>query len=545
MNTKILFCFILSLSLCNIFITSTSVNKPHITSKELEFAKKHQKNITQDFINFEIDSTNEISCKAAQDFLEMKVLFRIPKEYLICSYDYFPFKIELKDAIMDTINRFSSYKNETVRITNKFLFAYDLMFLKYSNKAALKEKLISTRQSSYVVNPSAEILEYLDSLPTQDQIYNRDLFDNEEKKLLQEILGDFNNEDLISIVFDGVINYIKTKHPKLESYILPWISDKNLLKYSLALISLRSYTFDLNTYEKIQNQTLLYMQMGYKQQEKLRDIYSVEGYCFLPVLDLCNKKILEPQAEIITPEFIPSPNVLKVGFIKHFHKGEEVYFIESGKSNLSNDQILYSYGTYVENNPNSISYFNMTINKQNFTPHKNELCKTLQCFDFPLDNYFKDQKINEIEIIVPVQKDNLNQRVLTFMRLFNYPEDENKIEDHKILHRLSQGKALNYDSEIKALAKYREDIIKNTLNKSKFKIDDVLNSIQITENYYKNNPTLQSDKSIQYKYNVRENIMKVAREDKMTLINNVEKTQKEIINILGGQFVKIKEYFNQ
>jgi hypothetical protein len=39
--------------------------------------------------------------------------------------------------------------------------------------------------------------------------------------------------------------------------------------------------------------------------------------------------------------------------------------------------------------------------------------------------------------------------------------------------------------------------------------------------------------------------MKVAREDKMTLINNVEKTQNEIINILGGQFVKIKEYFNQ
>lgn len=545
MNTKILYCFIIYLSLCNFLIMSASVYKPHLTSKELQFANKHQKNITQDFINFEIDSNNEISCKAVQDFLEMKVLFRIPKEYLVCSYDYFPFKIELKDAIMDTIKRFSSYKNDSIRITNKFLFAYDLMFLKYQNKTALKEKLISTKQSSYVVNPSNESLEYIDSLPSRQEIYNRDLFDEVEKKLLQEILGDYNNEDLISIVFDGVLKYISTLHSKHEKYILPWISDKNLLKYSLALISLRSYSFDLATYEKIHNQTLLYMQMGYKQQDKLRDIYSVEGYCFFPILDLCNKKILEPQEEIVTPEFIPTPNFLKVGFMKNFHKGGEVYFIESGKSNLSNDQILYSYGAYVDNNPNSISYFNMTINKNNFTPHKNELCKSLQCFDFPLDNYFKDEKINQVEIIVPVHKNSLNQRLLTFMRLFSYPEDENKFDDSKILHKLSQGKALNFDSEILALAKYRQDIIKNTLNKSKINIEDILNSLHTTEDYLKNNPSLQSDKNINYKFNVREKIMKVAKEDKMILINNIENTQKEMIKILGGQFVKIKDYFNQ
>ncbi len=84
---------------CLIIINFTSftfslISKPHISIKELNFASKHKNHTIGDLINFEINPDGEISCKANQDIYEMKILFKISKDYLICSFDYFPYKIE-------------------------------------------------------------------------------------------------------------------------------------------------------------------------------------------------------------------------------------------------------------------------------------------------------------------------------------------------------------------------------------------------------------------------------------------------------------------
>ena len=78
--------------------------------------------------------------------------------------------------------------------------------------------------------------------------------------------------------------------------------------------------------------------MGYRQQEKLKDIYSIEGYCFVPIFDLCNKKI--SNSGKLSYEVSYTNKFIKIALPKSFKKGEEIYFTENYKVDLSNKELI-------------------------------------------------------------------------------------------------------------------------------------------------------------------------------------------------------------
>ncbi len=76
----------------------------------------------------------------------------------------------------------------------------------------------------------------------------------------------------------------------------------------------------------------------------------------------------------------------------------------------------------------------MTIDKTNYTPRKNVICNFLQCFDYPLDDYFKEEKLNEVDLLIPVKKNAISPRIMNFMRLFVLTEFDSNFDETQIFN---------------------------------------------------------------------------------------------------------------
>jgi hypothetical protein len=135
---------------------------------------------------------------------------------------------------------------------------------------------------------------------------------------------------------------------------------------------------------------------------------------------------------------------------------------------------LLNNGFIVNNNPYSISYLPIKINKLGFTPEKNDVCNMVGCFDFSMDSYFKDYKVDAVNLVSPIEKNEINERVLNFIRLFVLPNEEVKKSGLDVTNLLLSGQSINFENEIKALAKYRNDII-DGLSSSKLKLVFIIN----------------------------------------------------------------------
>lgn len=126
----------------------------------------------------------------------------------------FPFKFELKDAIIDYHSNGSPeyFNNSTITIAQNELFAFYLMFLNYENRDAVLDYVDSIGKDFYHVNVPKEFDEYLTNLPKV--IYTVTEFDKPELILL-ELEGVQVNKDYQFIEpLNHIVNYIKKNHPK-------------------------------------------------------------------------------------------------------------------------------------------------------------------------------------------------------------------------------------------------------------------------------------------------------------------------------------------
>ena len=151
---------------------------------------------------------------------------------------------------------------------------------------------------------------------------------------------------------------------------------------------------------------------------------------------------------------------------KNFNEGEEVYYMDNVSS--ANEQLLTKYGFYVKNNPNSMSFFWVTINKQKFSQEKNLICSALNCFDSYLEIFYRSDKIDNLNLVITIFKNEINKRVLNALRLLILKDENVKNNENKLFDKLSRGQIINFNNELEALEMYRDQIIKTSIAPSKF-----------------------------------------------------------------------------
>lgn len=126
----------------------------------------------------------------------------------------FPFKFELKDAIIDyhSNGRPESFNNNTIAIAQNELLAIYLMFLSYENRDLVLDYVDSIGKNFYHVEIPKEYDEYLRHLPKV--VYTITEFDKPEMILLNlegiEVSQDYEFTQPLA----HVVGYIKKNLPK-------------------------------------------------------------------------------------------------------------------------------------------------------------------------------------------------------------------------------------------------------------------------------------------------------------------------------------------
>ena len=126
----------------------------------------------------------------------------------------FPFKFELKDALVDyhTNSRPETFKNETKSVVQNELFSFYLMFLAYENRTAVLDYVESINKKYYKIDIPKEFDEYLKHLPKV--LYTVDQFETPEYILLELEGVSPDREYIPDKALNHVLEYMKKNHPK-------------------------------------------------------------------------------------------------------------------------------------------------------------------------------------------------------------------------------------------------------------------------------------------------------------------------------------------
>lgn len=204
-----------------------------------------------------------------------------------------------------------------------------------------------------------------------------------------------------------------------------------------------------------------------REHKKLIDSLSSNGltsslYAFI---DNCNHKTTSNLTGKETLNFntLAKNGELNISIYNKINKGEEYAYTYS--PNLSNEHIVYRYGFFLKNNPNAQANININLMKTHFSKKKNELCKELRCFDQFFDNFYNQNEMETATLLFTITKMEPQKRLIDSFRLYTFPE--NRLVRSEILKRLGSGHWLNFESEIRAFAFFREAVV-NSIKKAKF-----------------------------------------------------------------------------
>jgi hypothetical protein len=248
--------------------------------------------------------------------------------------------------------------------------------------------------------------------------------------------------------------------------ILPWINNIEKFKYFLGIIFSRAYSTSSTNFETIKKEKMINRPMGH-EHKKLIDSLSNKGavsslYAFI---DNCNHKTTSrfTGKENLNFNTMAKDGELIISIYNTIKKGEDYAYTYS--PNLSNEHMVYRYGFFLKNNPNAQANININLMKTHFSKKKNELCKELKCFDQYFDNFYNQNEMETATLLFTITKLEQKKRLMDAFRLYTFPE--NRLVRNEVIKRLNSGLWLNYDSEIRGFAFYREAVI-NAIKSAKF-----------------------------------------------------------------------------
>jgi hypothetical protein len=191
----------------------------NLDSTNLSYLKSKEQDITNGKIEFTISEDNEISCIAKENIKKNEIVFKIPEDYLLSTFDMFPFKFEIKDAVFSYFSKFAT-NNQMQQSENKssqFILTFYLMFLSTSNRDKILEDVSSKLKLNYYnVKIKQKAVEYLKILPPT---YGLNMYDEEEKYLVKLVGLNVDKMDEMKEVFEYVIKNLKDSRFAVKLYI--------------------------------------------------------------------------------------------------------------------------------------------------------------------------------------------------------------------------------------------------------------------------------------------------------------------------------------
>jgi len=248
--------------------------------------------------------------------------------------------------------------------------------------------------------------------------------------------------------------------------ILPWLDNIENYRFYYGIVLSRGYSLDFHNYESLKNERIISKPMGYQHKKLIDTLLTPKGASSLyAFIDNCNHRVSNEKTGKETLNFntLSIDGELKVSVHNQIKKGEEYSY--SYSPNLSNDNLIYRYGFFLKNNPNANAHININLMKIHFSKKKNELCKELKCFNQYFDDFYTQKEMETATLLFSVTKADPEKRLINAFRLYSFPD--NRLVRSEVLKRLNTGNWLNYDSEIRAFAFFREAVI-NSVNKSQF-----------------------------------------------------------------------------
>jgi len=198
------------------FILSRTFKTENSDSDRLNFYQTRADKITQGKLNFQFSPEKGIYTIANKDLKPNSIAIKIPTDYILCNFDMFPFKFELKEAIISYFNSFKLTPQMEITPSN-IIFAYYLMFLRFEEKEKIFEKIKKEKMSHYTTHIKPYAQEYLKTLP--EYIYGISMYGDEEKLLLGELGIPFANVDP-DAVLKYTIKYIEKKYPSYKVILI-------------------------------------------------------------------------------------------------------------------------------------------------------------------------------------------------------------------------------------------------------------------------------------------------------------------------------------
>ena len=126
----------------------------------------------------------------------------------------FPFKFELKDALIDyhTNGKIETFNNNSIPAVQNQLLSFYLMFLSHDNRTAVFEYVDSINKKHYHISIPKEIDDYIKNLPKI--LHTVTEYEQPERQLLEwqgyPIITEFQFQETLS----HVVTYIKKHYEK-------------------------------------------------------------------------------------------------------------------------------------------------------------------------------------------------------------------------------------------------------------------------------------------------------------------------------------------
>ena len=192
------------------------------------------------------------------------------------------------------------------------------------------------------------------------------------------------------------------------------------------------------------------------------------GMALIGFVDNCNH--IHPINDEVETVFrlIDMPGYVEFRVTGAYKKGQEMNF--SYKSYFTNEKCVLAYGFYYKENPYKFTNVNVYMKKNLLTIPKFEIAKELNLINPEyMSLFFEKNKFDSINIELLVLIEKPDDKYLNFFRLLFF--NNNYLTKDEIKNRLKENQWLDYESEVRSQALFRDSLINN---KNKIKIDQVI-----------------------------------------------------------------------
>ena len=451
-------------------------------------------NFSNNLITLGKSSSKGLSCIAKSRINSKDEIFRVKREFSVCSFDLFPFKYEISEAL----NKYPSISQSLNKISN-ILLTYYLTYLLHADKELVKDFIIKRELTEYykTFKPNDSLTNsFPDIVPTAIG------YSTKELTLLQS-LGYYSEEmQEMGKIFQFVASELTT-HRHIEA-MYPWISNPEDLQQAFSIVISRSKSFSLDNYLKLNDLVVSKLSANDKRNYQLNYFFGKNdgGNCIVSFVDLCNH--YQPRYKDMRDnnfaELEAEKGVFVVRSKKSFKPGQEVVFTYSNEPN--NIKLLNQFGFNIRNN-----IFNLVLvevkDSAIVSAMQNNLFKELRCFQ----NGLYTPKNEIMTRHFSFNSWSLDTNLLNYARVMYFSDN---MEQKEFLKTIANKNIVSFNNEIQSLSLYLKAVeskISELGKRYNTSIINIQKSRQAIKNLFrkwKTNKNLKELKAQMYQRNIYE-----------------------------------------